>query len=273
MTRSRTSSGHVSAQAVAVLGSVVASGLAVAGTERQRAPKARPAPAATEGPPDPIRVFIVAEVRLYRDGLAEVLSREDHISVIGAVGDFRANTELIGELGPDILLLDMAVADSLGAVRLLGEIVPSVVALAVADEERHVLACAEAGVSGYVTRDQSIEDVVAVVEAVARGEMICSPRMAATLLRHVSSLATSKAPEDPEARLTARELEIVALIEQGLSNKQIARRLSIELPTVKNHVHNILEKLHVDRRAEAAARVRSGRMGHLPRLEESLPEI
>jgi DNA-binding NarL/FixJ family response regulator len=86
--------------------------------------------------------------------------------------------------------------------------------------------------------------------------MLCSPWMAATLLRRVATLAVDRAPSPPEATLTRRELEIVALIDEGLSKKQIAWQLSIEIATVKNHVHNILEKLHVERRTEAAARVR-----------------
>jgi DNA-binding NarL/FixJ family response regulator len=85
---------------------------------------------------------------------------------------------------------------------------------------------------------------------------VCSPRLAATLLRRVAVLAADRAQPRVEARLTARELEIVELIDEGLSNKEIASRLCIEVPTVKNHVHNILEKLDVRGRAEAAARVR-----------------
>lgn len=220
-----------------------------------------------------IRVLVVAEVRLYREGLAAVLGGEDHIEVVGAAPTTPPDA---GVLRPDVVLVDVAGADDLGAVRDLRTAVPAaqVIALAVPDREGAVVACAEAGVSGYVTRDQSVEDVVAAVEAVARGEMICSPRMAAMLVRRVAALAEHPAPTAaPPPRLTARELEIVALIDQGLSNKQIARRLSIEVATVKNHVHNVLKKLHVDRRQEAAARVRAHRLGHLPRLDPSLPEI
>jgi len=107
-----------------------------------------------------------------------------------------------------------------------------------------------------VPRDGTLADLRAVIESVARGEVVCSPRIAASLLRRIADLAAEREPPPPELRLTSREIEIVELIDQGLSNKEIAQRLSIALPTVKNHVHSILDKLHVHRRAEAAARLR-----------------
>jgi DNA-binding NarL/FixJ family response regulator len=112
--------------------------------------------------------------------------------------------------------------------------------------------------AGYVSREGSLHDLVAAIDSAARGEMLCTPRVAATLLRRVSSLAAERPPAQPFARLTNRQLEIVRLIEQGLTNKEIARRLCIELPTVKNHLHNIFEKLDVHRRGELASVVRRG---------------
>jgi DNA-binding NarL/FixJ family response regulator len=91
---------------------------------------------------------------------------------------------------------------------------------------------------------------------VFRGEMLCSPQMAATLLRHVTALAAQRRPERLRAQLTERQSEIVALIADGLTNKEIASRLCIELPTVKNHVHTIFARLDVRRRSEVAARAR-----------------
>jgi DNA-binding NarL/FixJ family response regulator len=92
---------------------------------------------------------------------------------------------------------------------------------------------------------------------VTRGEFLCSPGTAATLLRRVAALAAERHTADNGARLTPREQQVVRLIDEGLSNKEIARRLSIEVRTVKNHVHSILEKLQVRRRGEAAARMRA----------------
>jgi DNA-binding NarL/FixJ family response regulator len=162
----------------------------------------------------------------------------------------------------------MAMPDSLAAVRELAAMPAhaKIVAFAVAEVDEVVLACAEAGVASYVPRDASIEDLVASVHRAARGEMLCSPRIAATLFRRVAALAAEVQPAAAAAvLLTRREREIVELIDGGLSNKEIAQRLSIEVATVKNHVHNLLEKLHVHRRGQAAARVRAADGRRLPR--------
>jgi DNA-binding NarL/FixJ family response regulator len=205
-----------------------------------------------------IRVLIVAEIRLYREGLAQMLRAEPEIDVLATARGADEAVKALREAAPDIVLLDMAIPDNTWLVRALVAAVPGtrVVALAVPEIEREVLACAEAGVAGYVTRDASIEDVVAAVVSAARGEVLCSPRMVATLFERVATLALEASPASIESRLTSRELEILDLIDQGLSNKEIARRLTIELSTVKNHVHNILDKLNVSRRSEAAARRR-----------------
>jgi DNA-binding NarL/FixJ family response regulator len=111
-----------------------------------------------------------------------------------------------------------------------------------------------------VSRDRSIDELVAAIEAVARGELVCPPRIAAVLLRRLGVLALRLVPEGapPPAPtlLTYREREIASLIEQGLSNKQIAHRLGVQLATIKTHVHHILEKLHVHRRIEIAVPAR-----------------
>jgi two-component system nitrate/nitrite response regulator NarL len=155
------------------------------------------------------------------------------------------------------VLLDMTVEDSLRLAQVLSESA-SVVALAIAETETSVIACAEAGAVGYVPRDASLADVAAVLRSVAAGETVCSPRIAAGLLRRLGARAAGAAAgaSEPTASLTPREVQILALIEQGMSNKEIARRLCIAVATVKNHVHNILEKLQVQRRAEAAAHLR-----------------
>jgi DNA-binding NarL/FixJ family response regulator len=209
-----------------------------------------------------VRVLIVAEVRLYREGLAVMLDAEPNIHVAATASGADEAVRALRAQAPDVVLLDMAIPHNEWLVRALVAAVPGtrVVALAVPEVEREVLACAEAGVAGYVTRDASVEDVVAAVESAARGEVLCSPRMAATLFNRIATLALERSPASIESRLTARELEILDLIDQGLSNKEIARRLTIELSTVKNHVHSILDKLNVNRRGEAVARRRAAQV-------------
>jgi DNA-binding NarL/FixJ family response regulator len=208
-----------------------------------------------------IGVLIVAEIRLYREGLADMLRAEPGVDVVGTAAGADEAVRALRERHHDVVLVDVGLPDNAWLVRALLAAVPGtrIVALAVPEVEDSVVACAEAGVAGFVTREGSVEDVVAAVEAVARGETLCSPRMAASLFQRIATLALERSPQSIESRLTARELEILDLIDQGLSNKEIARRLTIELSTVKNHVHNILEKLNVTRRAEAAARARAER--------------
>ncbi len=217
-----------------------------------------------------IRVAIVADTRLYREGLAQVLGRDSGICIVATAARREEAVASLPDVQPDVILVDMALPDSLGALRVIVERVPDrrIIAIGVLDEEDDVLNCAEVGVAGYVSREASVEELVTVIESVARGEAICSPRVAASLLRRVAALAAGQGGELPLAHLTSREREIVRLIDQGLSNKEIARDLGIEIATVKNHVHNLLEKLQVHRRGEAAARVRgtgggrvSGRLG------------
>lgn len=205
-----------------------------------------------------IRVAIVADTRLYREGLAQVLGRSSCLSVVATAARRDEALASLPAVQPDVILMDMASPDSCGAVRAILQRLPQarVIALGVFEDGDDVLGCAEAGVSGYVPREASIDDLVTVIESVARGEAICSPRVAASLLRRVAALAEGNGGARLRAHLTSREREIVRLIDDGLSNKEIARGLGIEVATVKNHVHNILEKLQVHRRGEAAARVR-----------------
>jgi len=204
-----------------------------------------------------IRVLIAADVRLYREGLAQVLSREPQFTVVGAVATYDEALAAGRELHPDIILLDMQMAQTPETVRDAGRIDPSikVVAIGLAEADGSVVSCAEMGVAGYVPRSGSLEDLVAAVESVGRGEFLCSPRIAETLQRRLSALVRERGTESA-ARLTVREREIVGFIDRGFSNKEIARELGIEVATVKNHVHNLLEKLSVHRRSQAAAKIR-----------------
>jgi len=203
-----------------------------------------------------VTVFLVATVRLYREGLADALGREDGIRVVRAdaeVGPFFDDPPCEGA---DVALLDMTVEGSLAAVQRASSVgdSPRIVAVAIPDDDQQVIACAEAGIHGYVTWDEPLIELTAAVRSAARGEARCSPRVAAVLLHRVRALRHMESP-GAVTHLTSRELEIVALIAQGLSNKEIAARLRLGLPTVKNHVHNILSKLGVNRRSEAVRRV------------------
>jgi two-component system, NarL family, nitrate/nitrite response regulator NarL len=206
----------------------------------------------------PVRVAIVAGIRLYRDGLADALRREPGFDVVATGADLGTAPDIVREAHPDVALLDLAYEGGPATVRGVRAADPDarVVVLGIDEDEEHVLPLVEAGAAGYVTREATLADLFAAVGSAVRNEALCSPRMVASLARRLAGLAEQRALRPTPAALTARESEILALVDQGLSNKEIATRLCIELPTVKNHVHHILEKLHVRRRGEAAARAR-----------------
>jgi DNA-binding NarL/FixJ family response regulator len=212
-----------------------------------------------------LRLLILAEVSLYREALARSLGRDDRFKVAAVAAGIDEAVASVETAQPDIILVDAGMPASASAVWVLATAAPDakVVALGVPEVEGDVMALAEAGVSGYVTLDGSIEDLAAVVESVSRGETLCSPGIAANLFDRVATLSRERQLEPIEEKLTARELDVLRLIEEGLANKEIATELSIELPTVKNHVHRILEKLNVHRRTEAAARARRDGLARL----------
>jgi two-component system, NarL family, nitrate/nitrite response regulator NarL len=157
----------------------------------------------------------------------------------------------------DVVLFDLAVEGGLAALqRLAGHAKVKVVVLGLGDEGP-MLACARAGIAGYVSQEASLAELTHRIHEALHGEFSCSPRFAAALLRSLASPAPPRSHSASAARLTPREAEIVLLIERGLSNKEIARHLTIQLATVKNHVHNILEKLSVRDRADAVRAARS----------------
>jgi two-component system nitrate/nitrite response regulator NarL len=180
------------------------------------------------------RVFIVAGIRLFREGLASALQREYGIAVAGTAPSVAAAAPALRADPPDVVVLDAADADD--ALR----------AIAAAQPSARVVALEPSGRT-------SLEEIAGAIEEAAR-----SPRIATQLLRRVTGRPTGRSRPRDRAELTRREREIVALIEEGLSNKEIAGRLVIEVATVKNHVHNILEKLRVGSRGEAAAALRRG---------------
>jgi two-component system nitrate/nitrite response regulator NarL len=219
------------------------------------------------GPALAIRLVIVVEVGVYREALAQWLERDERFAVVGVAVSRDEALAALKEVEADIALVDTRMPASAGTVRALVASEPpvKVVALNVPEHDVDIMAFAEAGAADYVPRDGSMADLAAVAECVSRDEALCSPGVAGTLFRRVASLARERRADPVEGGLTAREVDVLRLIEEGSSNKEIANTLTIELPTVKNHVHNILQKLGVKRRSEAAA---LARRDGLPRLAE-----
>ena len=208
-----------------------------------------------------LSVLIVDGTCLYREALAADLRAAPWIGDLRAEPDATAAVLRLQAFRPDIALVHADPREGVAVVTALRTASPGLPVLVLgADEVRDedgIVAYAEAGVAGFLGRGGNLADLEHTVSAALRGESLCSPRIAGALLRRVSALAASPRTPTDTSSLTPREREVLVLIERGMSNKQIAATLSIEVRTVKNHVHNLLEKLRVTRRGEAAACLRA----------------
>jgi two-component system NarL family response regulator len=194
---------------------------------------------------------------LFRRGLELVLAVEPDLEVVGEAADGIEAIDLAAELAPDVVLMDVRMpgVGGIEATRRIRTEQPmtKVVMLTVSEDEEDLFDAIRAGATGYLLKEVSIEEVADTVRAVARGQALVSPSMAAKLLTEFNLLSRRVAEQHGDApRLTDRELEVLRLVAKGMSNKEIASELVIAENTVKNHVRNILEKLELRTRMEAA---------------------
>ncbi len=205
-----------------------------------------------------VRILIIHKNRLFREGLAFVLTQQPNVTVAAVTASASDILQDLEKLRPDIVVLDLSLPDreGLAEARQIRHASPDVriLMMGITELQSDVLACVEAGAAGYLPQEASLEQLLENVRAVAAGEAICSPKVATFLFSRVAEAARERELRRVQGlpSLTRRELEIIASVEDGLSNKEIATRLQIEVQTVKNHIHNILEKLQLDGRREAA---------------------
>jgi DNA-binding NarL/FixJ family response regulator len=183
-----------------------------------------------------------------------MLRATDRVKLAGI--EAPADLSSLGDV--DVVLLDAQLLTSRAFLSWMERASPKVVAFAVSELEDDIDACARSGVSSFVGKDGSAEDILSAIEGVWRDELPCPSRVAALLFRRLVGLLRSQVQQSEGSELTDRELQVMSLLDKGCSNKEIARQLGIGFSTVKNHVHNILEKLQVHRRGEAAAVMRRG---------------
>jgi two-component system nitrate/nitrite response regulator NarL len=207
-----------------------------------------------------VRVMVASEVRLYREGLLRVLQGAAGIVMIGIASSAEEVVEQTSRLMPAVVLLDIAMAKALSTVRNFTQAprIRGVVILGIPETYADIVACLPAGVVRFVKQDGTVADLHSAIIAAGGGE-IAALQPAARRFDPAAGCNSSGGMDS----LTAREMEILRLIQQGLSNKTISRTLGIELSTVKNHVHSILAKL--------GARSRSEAISLLYRLEQSEP--
>jgi DNA-binding NarL/FixJ family response regulator len=209
----------------------------------------------------PIHLLVVNESRLIGNVIRAALEDEPDIQVVANVINAEEALKIVRENTIDVALISTRLPDP-GALQLTSAITrlaPStkVLALGLTEEKKHVLRYVEAGATGYILKDHSLEDLIETVRGVQDGKVFVSPQIAAAMMQRLSDLARMFSDIESNGTdttsLTSREIEVLELIGKGLTNQQIAEILVIEIGTVKNHVHSILEKLNVRTRDEAAA--------------------
>jgi DNA-binding NarL/FixJ family response regulator len=203
-----------------------------------------------------VRVLVVDDHALFRRGLEMVLEGEPDIELVGQAADGNEAVRLAEELAPDVVLMDVRMPNGSGldATRAIKDLSPAtkILMLTISDEEGDLYEAIKAGASGYLLKEISIEEVSDAIRAVHSGQSLISPSMASKLLTEFAAILNRREARDiPEPHLTERELTVLNLLAQGLSNREIGAQLYISENTAKNHVRNILEKLRLHSRMEA----------------------
>ena len=204
-----------------------------------------------------LRVMVVDDHALFRRGLEMVLENEADIDLVGEASDGAEAVQKAQELMPDVVLMDvrMPTRSGIEAAREIRDVMPHVkiLMLTISDEEADLYEAIKAGASGYLLKEIPIEEVADAIRSVWQGQSRISPSMASKLLTEFAAIsrAADERPPMPSPRLTDREMEVLKLVAQGKNNRDIAKELFISENTVKNHIRNILEKLHLHSRMEA----------------------
>lgn len=211
-------------------------------------------------PREKIRLFIVDDQLFFIEGLKRVLEKEADVEVIGQALSGSEAVRKVGEILPDVVLMDITLPgiDGIKATRLIRKQNPGVqvVMLTIADDPQAVIPAIKAGAMGYLLKDESPQQLLRAIRSVSRGEALLSSRIATILLHEFQDFYhREEIPDGLEAKvydhLTPREVEVLNWVADGLSNKEIAQKLSIVERTVKNHISNIFQKLHVNDRTQA----------------------
>ena len=213
---------------------------------------------------DTVRVLIAEDHPLFREGMRGRLDRVADVAVVGEAASGEEAVELAHKLEPDVILMDIKMP-GLNGIEATREILRAspqigVLMLTMFEDDDSVFAAMRAGAKGYLLKDSGGEGVVRAIRAVASGEAVFGPGVAERIIGFFSAPRTA-APQRAFPELTEREEEVLSLVAQGKSNREIARQLFVSLKTVRNHVSNILLKLQVADRAQAVIRARDAGIG------------
>ena len=209
---------------------------------------------------EPIRILLVDDQSLFRGAIAALIAGQEDMVVVGEAENGLDAVEKAHALVPDLIVMDveMPVMDGVEATRLIREQLPfiKIVILTVSESDDHVFNAIRFGAHGYLLKDLRPEELYDLIRSVMRNETPLSPAIAGRLLAEIRGGTTKRNGSTTDSRMpaiTRRELEILQLVAEGLSNKEIGKMLFITEGTVKNHVHNALEKLQLENRIQAAA--------------------
>lgn len=205
-----------------------------------------------------MNIIVLTPVRLLGDGLTACFSRRPEINVLSVVNDLATLRLSLSSEGVDLVLIDVTQGIDLYDVRSIAAERPEValVALGLNEQRQEVIRCGRAGFTGYVAREATVDSLFKALSDVIQGRLACPAEISGGLLRALFRKHDSSDDQTIDRALTRRESDVLQLIGQGLSNKEIARDLTLSIATVKHHVHNVLDKLHLTRRAQAMRRVR-----------------
>jgi DNA-binding NarL/FixJ family response regulator len=209
-----------------------------------------------------MKLLLVDKREIFREGLSRLLASQPGIEVVGACGSGTEAIEKVRQLKPDVIILDTEIEDDSPNVACrIRKALPNsaqILMLTHSEEHRDLFDALKCGARGYLTKDATISDLVKAVNIIAEGGVIISPPMASKMLQELNSLNTAERRESTDYRLqlTKREKEVLTLIGRGATNREIASTLSIAENTVKVHLRNIMEKLQVQSRLQAALMAR-----------------
>lgn len=209
-----------------------------------------------------VRVFLLIENRLLREALVRLFRKRSDLTVVGQSGQADLNVQQVLDSNCDVLVVASYQTNCLPSsitLEYVGQLDFKVVLIGMDCDEEQFLASVRAGATGYLLKDASASDVLSAVRSVFRGEAVCPPQLCYTLFRFVAQMAREMPAPGPVSRpeLTLRQQQLVSLVAQGLTNKEIASRLNLSEFTVRNHIHRILKQVDAESRSEAVDVIRA----------------
>ncbi|HSQ76742.1 MAG TPA: response regulator transcription factor [Bacteroidota bacterium] len=204
------------------------------------------------------KILLIEDNRILRDGIKALIDKQSDLRVIGSTGGNHDTLDRARDLKPHVVLVDLGLRNANGVqvVEMLAKKLPNtkIIGMGLIPSQLDIVEFVEAGAAGFILKDATIEEVLGTIRAVARGIKILPPLLAESLFTHVvnHALRNGKAKLSNAVRMTKREREIIVLIAEAMSNKEIAQRLNLSTHTVKSHIHNILEKMALHSRLQIA---------------------